>query len=771
VFATPIQHGGQVLKEATMGGALDGIRVIDFGQYIAGPLTAMMLGDQGAEVIRVDPPGGPRWDTPANAVWNRGKRSIVLDLKIEADLTIAQQLIATADVVIENFRPGTVERLSIGPEAMTGAHPALIYCSLPGFAADDPRARIPAWEGVVGAAASSYNSRLPDTEPHYTALPLASNFAAFTAVNSVVAALIAREKTGTGQRIEAPLFDAMFEAFGIRGQRILGSDIPQAPLPGAGGPDPLGGGFYQCSDARWVQLLVMRPRHFDWFAAACFPAGWADEGLADRERLRAEPELAAELRRRLEDLFRTKTAEQWQRVVNEAGTPLCVCQTTAEWLDDEHARATRSVVELDDPEYGPMKQAGFPVDLTITPAADPEPRHTIDSDRAAILDELSSRPAPSHSASNAKRRGALDGIRVIDTTQIWAGPTAGRVLAEYGADVVKINDTSGDVLSHIHVNSGKRSLLLDLQSPAGLNVLWKLIERAQVFTQNFAMGTAERLGIGYDEVRAHRPDIVYSSISAYGYGGPRGGDRGWEPVGQAATGMELRMGGDSPQTQPFALCDYGTGLMGAFSVLLGLFHQARSGEGQQVQAALSMTGTLHQTPFMFDYEGRTWNEPTGPGAKGEGALQRLYEAEDRWFFLGARESELPLLEAVVGLGGLHDLDESALTAALTERFSTAAADAWVAKLTAAGLGAHALVTLEEVMEDPWAKEHDLSVVRDHEGVGPVRMVGPSPRLSATPVHVTDPARSPGADGPDVLTDLGMADAIDALVNEGAIALP
>jgi len=754
-----------------MGGALDGIRVIDFGQYIAGPLTAMMLGDQGAEVIRVDPPGGPRWDTPANAVWNRGKLSIALDLKLEADLAIALQLIATSDVVIENFRPGTTDRLGIGAEAMMQANPALIYCSLPGFASDDPRAALPAWEGVVGAAASSYNSRFADTDPHYTAVPLASNFASFTAVNSVVAALIAREKTGTGQRIETPLFDAMFEAFGIRGQRVIGSDATQAPLPGAGGPDPLGGGFYQCSDGRWVQLLVMRPRHFDWFADACFPAGWADEGLANRDRLRAEPELAAELRHRLEDLFRTQTAEQWQQVVNEAGTPLSICQTTEEWLEDDHARATRAVVALDDPEFGPMKQAGFPVDLTATPADEPQPRHAIDADRAAILEELDSRPAPAHTASNAALSGALDGIRVIDTTQIWAGPTAGRVLAEYGADVIKINDTSGDVMSHTHVNSGKRSLLLDLESPAGLNVLWKLVERAEVFTQNFAMGTAERIGIGYEDVRAHRPDVVYSSISAYGYGGPRGGDRGWEPLGQAATGMEMRMGGDRPQGQPFALCDYGTGLMGAFAVLLGLFHQTRSGEGQRVQAALSMTGTLHQTPFMFDYEGRTWDEPTGPGAKGEGPLQRLYEANDGWFFLGTRESELAAVEAAVGLSGLRDLDESALTATLAEHFATAASDAWVAKLTAAGLGAHALVSLEAVMEDPWSKQHDLSVVRDHEGVGLVRMVGPSPRLSGTPVRVTDPARPPGADAPDVLAEIGMADAVEGLVSEQAIALP
>src|SRR5512140_2321287 len=116
-----------------MPGALDGVRVIDFGQYIAGPMTAMLLADQGADVVRIDPPGGPRHDTPANATWNRNKRSIVLDLKDEADRATARRLIETADVVVENFRPGVMDGLGLGPAAMTTANPQLIYCSLPGF--------------------------------------------------------------------------------------------------------------------------------------------------------------------------------------------------------------------------------------------------------------------------------------------------------------------------------------------------------------------------------------------------------------------------------------------------------------------------------------------------------------------------------------------------------------------------------------------------------------------------------------------------------------
>ena len=109
-------------------GALSGLRVIDFGQYIAGPLTSMILGDYGADVIHIDPPGGPRWDGwKANAVLSRGKRNIILDLKKASDLEIAKKLIATADIVVENFRPGVMDRLGLGYEACAEINPTLIY--------------------------------------------------------------------------------------------------------------------------------------------------------------------------------------------------------------------------------------------------------------------------------------------------------------------------------------------------------------------------------------------------------------------------------------------------------------------------------------------------------------------------------------------------------------------------------------------------------------------------------------------------------------------
>ena len=152
-------------------GPLAGVRVVDFGQYLAGPLLGMLLADQGADVIRVDPPGGPRWETPVNAVLLRGRRSVSLDLHDERDRARAQALIADADVVIENFRPGVADRLGIGPSASLERNPGLVYVSMPGFGSNDPRSGVAAWEGVVMAATGAY--MVPESaSPMFSALPL-----------------------------------------------------------------------------------------------------------------------------------------------------------------------------------------------------------------------------------------------------------------------------------------------------------------------------------------------------------------------------------------------------------------------------------------------------------------------------------------------------------------------------------------------------------------------------------------------------------------------
>ena len=620
-------------------GALAGLRVVDFGQWLAGPLIAVWLADAGADVVRVDPPGGPRWRHPANAMLQRGKRSIVLDLHNAADRDIACRLVERADVVVENFRPGVMDRLGLGPEAMGAANSRLVYCSLPGFGHDDPRADVPGWEGVVSAAAGLYlypgctpMDYIGDRggEPIYSAVPVASSYAAVVAAHSLMAALIARERTGRGQRIEVPLFDACFE--------LIGSSVMKTgKVPPAGGPRLSARmpqlGHYRCADGRWLELCLFQDKHLRWFADRFLPPEYVADGMGDAERMLTDSALQERARRRYAALFATRPARDWEIAINEeSGASAALCQSAEEWLTiDTHARDSGAVIELDDIEHGRTAQAGFPVLLSATPLEVRSPRHDLDADRAGILAELDGQEplAPAPSSATEDLASALEGIRILDVAQVLAGPTVSRVLAEYGAEVVKIHSFVDRQLGmHLYTNSGKRSIMLDLKTPKGMAVFQRLSDGIDMFVQNFTRGVADRMGIGEMAQRERNAGLIYISISAFGHEGYRGGWRGREQLGQGPTGMQVRLGGDGePLMAPYPYNDYGSGNLAAFAALLALYHRMRGGPGQHVQSSLTHSATFLQVPYMVACPGRVWDEPVGQQAKGWGAFDRLYAGE------------------------------------------------------------------------------------------------------------------------------------------------
>lgn len=752
-----------------MSTALDGIRVIDFGQYIAGPLCGMLLADQGADVIRVDPPGGPVWDTPGNATWNRGKRSISLDLKQSADLDTARRLIASADVVIENFRPGVMDRLGLGSDAALAGNPQLIYCALPGFASDDPRAGVRAFEGVVGAATATFRPFEGKTErPIYTAVPIPSVYAAFQAAVSITMALNARQRDGLGQRIEVPLFNSMFPSIGSRGLHV---HDPANAIPSRSG---IWGGNFECSDGRWVQYGSGN-QNFREFVEAAGIEDWDREGLTDIERILNDPALMEKHRQRAAELFKTRTAQEWEDLVAEAGSECAVCRTSEEWFDHPHARASNMVIEVDDPVYGRMLQPGINARLSRTPGGVRGPAPRPDQHRVEVLAELETQARPTPSADLVSTmRTALHGVRVLDLCIILAGPTCGRTLAEFGADVIKIDNPvrGGFVQSHNDVNRAKRSILLDLKSDEGRDIFWQLVDTADVVAQNYRAGKLEKLGLGYEEVRKRKPDIIYASLNAYGHLGPWATRPGHEQFAQATTGMQRRFGGDGrPVVQPNPVNDYGTGFMGAYSVALALLHRQRTGEGQHVDSALAYTAMTLQSPYMQRYEGKQWDETRGQGALGTGALHRAYQAQDGWFFLGGRADDVARLASVGGLSDIASLSGADLERALEQQFRSQTVDHWVAACTAAGLGAHrCILDLPELLSDPWVVAHELSATREHDDIGLVTTCGPAPVLSRTPVDIGRPAPKPGSDAVEILAEIGLEGRIDDLVASGVIRL-
>ena len=728
-----------------MTGALTGFRVLDFGQYVAGPLAAMLLCEQGAEVIRIDPPGGPRDASVAGAIFNRGKKSMVLDLKSEADKHVALQLVNTADILIENFRPGKFAALGLGYDTLAQRNPRLVYCSMPGFAHDDPRAALAGWEAIIGAATDTYRPTPGSngSTPKFWNLPVASHFAAMLAATACVNALNARQRDGLGQHIEVALFDAMFTAIGARGM--------QMPTAVDMSLDFTGFGVYECQDGRYVHFAPVAPRFMDWFVTAAGVTAWATEGLLDRAALSTCPETVLRLRSKLTDLFKTRTALAWETLAETSGVPLSVCRTSAEWSDTGHALTSQSVVSINDFEYGTMKQPGIPVRLSVSKEQIQGPRRPLDADRASILADLLQPQSQAARHANFKVNPpctdpALKGVRILDLTQVWAGPTAARALAEFGADVIKINSPHEPIMSHYDVNRGKQSILLDFKDSKDMETFLRLVKSADVVMQNFRHGVAEGLGIGYQDLVKIKPEIIYASVSAFGYDGPWCSRRGYEVQAQAAAGAQIDFGWpDQPARLPYEINDYGTGVLTAFGMSLALLHHARTGRGQQVHGALGYTATLHQSLRFAQLAQAHHQSSAIANTLGLHALYRLYQAKDQWFFFALDRASLPHLQQLLDLPLLGTQTDADQQDALALTFGEQALDYWVNKLRPCGPAIHRLVAMQELMSDPWVVGHGLSLTRHHKNIGMIRTIGPVARLSRTPLIAGRPATPPGSD--------------------------
>jgi crotonobetainyl-CoA:carnitine CoA-transferase CaiB-like acyl-CoA transferase len=292
-----------------------------------------------------------------------------------------------------------------------------------------------------------------------------------------------------------------------------------------------------------------------------------------------------------------------------------------------------------------------------------------------------------------------------------------------------------------------------------------------VFSTNFSSEVARRLGVDEAAVRALRPDIIYSRISAYGHAGPLREFRGHDQVGQAITGMEIRWGRghSTPLMQPNPVNDFGTGHLAAFAMLLGLYHRLRTGQGQHVGASLAHTATFLQTPYMLAFRGKRWDEPGGQQCRGFGPLERLYQASDRWLFLAARSRDE--LHAVESLAHLAAQDDETFEAELSACFARHPAAEWLARLAKAGVAAHLLNTPEEAMRDAWAVSHGVSRSVEFPGSGAGQVVSPPPRLSRTPMRAPNPAPPIGSDGEEIVRELGLGDRLAELVGSGALRLP
>lgn len=809
------------------------IRVLDFGQYVAGPAAAMMLGDLGAEVIRIDPPGGPVWDSPAAAMLNRGKTCLALDLKSDSGRSEALRLLRSADVLVESFRPGVMTRLGLDVATARAANPGLVYLSLPGFSSkDSERAGLQAWEAVVAAACGQYsdmglNRVLMGIEPSFSPLPLASVYAAVLGAGAVTLALAARGDGGQGDAIEVPLAAALMEGLAYNAQQVerypdryksnREKEIERRRASGEAMDaaydtlqellDPFYRN-YECADGRrfyvvsashsthpervlkilglWDRLVAEGlPRHSAYLDVADWPAG-ADCTLKSYPLSQRWADRVSSL---MKEAFQAKPAYEWERIFGEQRAPAAAQRTTREWLASQHAQESGLILTVNDPDHGAMRQLGNLAWLA--------------SDAEAAVSKTPRRPAdasaiPAEPRAMAETPGSsggwLDGLNVLDLTNVIAGPTIAATLARFGAEVISVDpvqptmDPWNAIVFGMQAGRGKRSLLMDLKSTSGREALDRLLTWADVVTVNATDGQLAGIGLDPARLEAINPRLILCQLDCYG--GPRRGPRsdfpGYDDLAQASTGVMARFGGslETPEEHAhFGTIDVLGGFCGVLAIGAALVQRKRTGKGDRARASLCAAGQLIQAPFMFDFPGCAEpDEPKGREVKGWGPLYRAYQAADGWFFLAARESRLAEIAKIDGLEGASGKPGEALEGHLSACFAKRPMAHWIEALRAADVGAQALNKMQAVREAHLAPENtdvpDLvgatfAFIRHdrHPSGRWVDLVAPNAiRPVDATIRIPGPMPKPGTHSREILIELGYnAEEIDGMIADGAVS--
>ena len=698
-------------------GPLDGIRVLDASTGIAGPMAAMYLADFGADVVKLEPPAGdPGRARPGFAIWNRNKRSIVIDPADPAARTRRDAFLRGADVCLFSETLDVLAQRGLDPETVRARNGRLIYLHMPPFLPDatpwagggESAAMIEAGTGIAMGQLSF------DPAPVDIVSPYVLYSQAMWGATAAVAALVEREASGAGQTVGVGGLHGMMQAMAHALTQIPGAQFE--PRPGGPGGSMPHYRLYECSDGLWLFLAALTPAFF----LPVLDMLGLMHVLAD-ERLDGDP-LAVALPENvlwaiglLRDAFLRRPRDEWLQLLAEIGCPAGPAEDRDDWLDHPQIKAIGMRAEVDDPERGRVVMPGLPLILTRSPASIRGPAPALGQHDAGV-EPWPPQPSASHDAP--ARDGPLAGVRVLDLGAIIAGPHAGALLAELGADVVKVETLDGDFMRRfgngfVGFNKGKRGIAVDLRSEAGHALLLDLARDADIVIDNYREGVLERLRIDYASLRAVNPEISTISLTGYGEGGELDGDPGFDPVLQAYSGMMRAQGGDSdPVFITLPVNDVSSAATLALGAVLALLHRRRGGGGQRGWTSLAGQSCMMQSGEIVRYAGRRPAHRGGADFAGPDPLDRYYRTRDGWLRLqavdvgaardGAAERAAALAAlADAGLAPATPLDDDALRAALCRAIGgldTADAER---RCMDAGLRAMRVRSVQQLSSDPF----------------------------------------------------------------------
>jgi len=389
-------------------------------------------------------------------------------------------------------------------------------------------------------------------------------------------------------------------------------------------------------------------------------------------------------------------------------------------------------------------------------------------------------------------------MRVLDLSHFMAGPTCGRMVADMGADVVKIEkadggddtrrmlppDIKGEPAAFMMMNRNKRGLVLDLKKPKGQDVLRRLVKDADVLIENYRHDTLDKLGLGYSALSAINPGLIYCAISGFGRTGPYAEQGGYDLIAQGMSGL-MAVTGEGPGRPPVEVgspaCDIAAGILGAMGVCAAYAHKLRTGEGQLVDTSLFEAGitlTYWQSAICL---------ATGisPGPMGSAhplnAPYQAFQTKDGWINVGASNQKMyPQLCRLLGVPELAEdarfrrgIDRmnnlEALIGALSPRFKTRTTDAWLEELEKLGIPSGPVLSIKDMQRHPQTLARDMVTSVEHPVAGRVATIGLPVKFSATPGAVQRPAPLFGQHTREILAEAGYGAAeIEALLAEGVV---
>jgi crotonobetainyl-CoA:carnitine CoA-transferase CaiB-like acyl-CoA transferase len=610
--------------------ALGHLRVVELGDIPASYATRW-LADLGADVIKVEPPGGdpnrllPPFagsiEHPERSLTfihaNTNKRSIVLDLERESDRETFAKLLGSANLLVEATALGYLEKSGFDDRRFSAAYPSLVVVSLTPFGRTGPYRHYKGSDAIANATGGFLfgqgdNQKGQCTAPSHLAYQMAGAMAAMLALAGIRHA----RETGAGQRIDMSLQEVLTFANSSSIARYTRENRLER-RPGGKAYGGAGTNIYRCKDGRYVHFTTNMPHMWKEFAQ-----NWmTDKALAgpEWENPRYRDAYSNEVAKAFANFIGEFNADDFANEAQARHLAAAPLNTIGQFVECEQNRAREWLQEIDHPVIGKYKAPGAPMRLSLTPMRVRRPAPTLDQHRQEILAELDKLPpntAVSPSDSRA-RQPMLNGLRMADLTQQYAGPLGTELLAYYGMEVVKIEtgtipSKEREAAVHACMNRAKLGCTLNLRNPDGKELFKQLVAKADVVVDNFSSGVLERLGFSYEVLQKINPGIVQAVMPGWGLTGPLKSWVAWGWQLLAYTGI-MRLWGypDSPMETrcKIAWPDRVGSVTMALGVLAALEYQSRTGKGQFIEAGMLEAQGSMMGPAILDYtvNGNEWD--------------------------------------------------------------------------------------------------------------------------------------------------------------------